>query len=385
MRGGAIAALAGLALCSCGSGSGAAGPVGRGQTPAPLGRPATSLRPGQFLYTRTMQVLRFPEPLPTPRGGSPELVGLTQRLTTETWLGADGTTRTRVDPVGVPTFASPADRARFAAAGLRPAAFSHAQDSTDAGHGAFPSAPFSMAELGRLPAHPQALYRRIVAALAAREHLLPSLPVPPGAVTKTFRISVPAAAADLGAIEGLFAAPVPAAVRSALPGAAELIPGARVNRHARDSLGRAGVGFTAAGLELIVDPASGALLGVDGAHTSDTATLATGVVDSIDALPPGVTAVAVPPRVPLGVTPASGPAGTTFTVSVGPVAGGSEAFTVLGPACHPTGLPQTVRSTTAYRIDSRGFCGGDYRVQVTAFGARSGALGTVRFRVGSSR
>ena len=121
-------------------------------------RPAApAVGPGQFWYTRISATSRFPLPLPAPPGsqrqpGIPPTVWLVQRSTTETWVGLDGTVRTRNVPIGARRFATLADHARYLAWGGPLPRSPTGADSTVQGDDGFPPglALFRYRELVRL-------------------------------------------------------------------------------------------------------------------------------------------------------------------------------------------------------------------------------------------
>jgi hypothetical protein len=394
---------------------------------------AAAVGTGQFWYTRTSATNRFPLPLaPRPgaklapgAAGAPPIVWLVQRSTTETWVGLDGTVRTRTVPGGAPRFATPRDRARFLASGNPLPRFPTGEDATEQGDGRFPPrlALFRYRELVRLPSDPDALYQRIHRALAiaqarswreVKQALADAKAQPPQqGVNRGIWIVTGKdvqGAAELDAVKGLLESPVPAPVRAALYRAAALVPGVRYDGRVTDALGRAGVGVSAgkpgSEFELIFDPATGALLGQHGPVVGDSATLAAGVVGSMTALPAGLAPIAGPAgltQVAVSVRPAVGTPASAFTVRLRqPVSHGRYSFFVTGaarPACRPAllspALVNPVRgsragATLTHRLrplsttgrDDR-WCPGSYRVGVSLFG-RSGAsrnLATVRFRV----
>jgi hypothetical protein len=393
---------------------------------------AAAVGPDQFWYTRSSAVHRFPLPIPPWRGskpptGAPPMVWLLQRSTTETWVGVDGTTRTRTVPGGPTRFATPDDRARYLATGQSLPRFDDGGDATVQGDDRFPPALelFRYRELLALPTEPHALYQRIHGALAiAQERTERELANTKAeierrqqphsnsgfAVLKVWSAGSSRGAAELSAVKGLLESPVPAAVRAALYRAAALIPGVHYDGQVHDALGRAGVGVSAgkpgSEFELIFDPATGALLGQHSPVVGDSATLAAGVAGAITALPSGVPPLAGPrdiAPVALRVQPSVGGRASHFAVRVRqPVSHGLYTFLVTGPtgpACRttllPTGLPprpvvgsragreltHRLRPPSATTADAR-WCAGSYRVQVAvAAGHSSRDLGTIRFRV----
>lgn len=362
--------------------------TGRVATPAAgsqLAVPPQFVAPGQFWYTRTVQSVRDSE-----RAGGLVVrdgvdhaigasVGFDVRVVEESWVGVDGTMRYRV--VAIPRFASAGDRAKWARYG-RPLSVLTANYDMDVitnGRGVFPSqlwypwpwsrgvgtpadgparvdvgdSLFSYRQLLALPTRATALRARLLAAeraLAWREsHVGGTLSQAPGG-------QGPAAVYDtLDAIAGLLAAPLPAALRHALARAAVTLPATSVVRSARDGLGRRGVSVSTVepGSEgsqftrrLVLDPATGTLL--EGGGLDGGAVVAQGVVDSVYALPTGLSsvgAVGAPPAPPaLSITPAVGNSRTVFTV------------TLLARAGHPSSpaLDWSVAGTAPLRCFARG-------------------------------
>jgi hypothetical protein len=388
---------------------------------------APALGPGQFWYTRVSATGRTPLPIPPRPGstrppGTPALVWLVQRSTTETWVGLDGTVRTRTVPIGTPRFATLADRARYLASGVALPRFPGGGDATVQGNDGFPPGLtlFRYRELVRLPTEPRALYERIHRALAIaqarsqrefQQAIADAKANPqPGRAVWSVGVKGVQGAVELDAIKGLLESPVPAGVRAALYRAAALIPGVRFDGHVRDALGRAGVGVSAgrpgSQFQLIFDPATGALLGQHSPVVGDSATLAAGVVGSITALPAGLAPVAGPrglAPLAVSVSPTVGAPSSAFAVRVRqPVSHGSYLFFVSGPgrpACHPVLLPAApiipVRGTRAgadltHRLPPLAatgkadrWCPGSYQVQVSleSPGRPQRDLATVRFQV----
>jgi hypothetical protein len=391
-------------------------------------RPAApAVGPGQFWYTRVSATGRMPLPIP-PRPGSTRPPGtstpvwLVQRSTIETWVGLDGTVRTRTIALGAPHFATPAEHARYLASGLPLPRFPNGSDATVQGDDGFPPAfaLFRYRELMRLPTEPHALYERIHRALAIAQarsqrelqQAVADAKARPqsGRMVWTVGVKDVQGAAELDAIKGLLESPVPTGVRAALFRAAALVPGVRYDGHVHDALGRAGVGVSAgrpgSQFQLIFDPATGALLGQHSPVVGDSATLADGVVGSMTALPAGLAPIAGPrglAPVAVSVSPAVGSPSSAFAVRVRqPVSRGRYLFVVRGPgrpACHPVLLPAApiipVRGTRAgdelaHRLapvastgEADRWCPGRYEVQVSLVRAArpQRELATVRFRV----
>jgi hypothetical protein len=389
---------------------------------------APAVGPGQFWYTRVSATGRTPLPIPAPPGSTsqpstPAVVWLVQRSTIETWVGLDGTVRTRTIPIGARRFATPGDRARYLASGFPLPRFRNGDDSTVQGGDGFPPglALFRYRELVRLPSEPGALYERIHRALAVaqarvqrelQQAIADAKVAQPQVRRAIWTVSAKGGqgAAELDAIKGLLESPVPAGVRAALYRAAALVPGVRYDGHVHDSLGRRGVGVSAgrpgSQFQLIFDPSTGALLGQHSPVVGDSATLAAGVVGSITALPAGLAPIAAPrglAPVEVSVRPTVGAPTSAFAVRVRqPVSHGAYLFFVRGPArptCHPTLLPIAsivpVRGSRAGRqlthrlapLATTGkadrWCPGSYEVQVSLdpAGGPQRDLATVRFQV----
>ena len=224
---------------------------------------------------------------------------------------------------------------------------------------------FSYRQLLALPTRAAALRGRLIAAeraLAWREtHVGRILVQGPGGQT-------PAAVYNtLDAIAGLLASPLPAALRRALVRAAATLPAISVDRSARDSLGRRGVSVSTPepGSEdshltrrLVLDPATGTLLQGGGLYGG--AVVAQGVVDSIYALPKGLSSVgavgAPPAPQTLSISPAVGNTRTVFKVTLFTRAwrGSSPAldWSVAGTAplrCFARGALPPLRPSTVIR------------------------------------
>jgi hypothetical protein len=354
-----VAALAGVGVYVLLAKS-AGGPARPFRSTPRIGPGAQRFRPGQFWYTRTISTQH--EWLPA--GGTLERPGgyfhpigpevlFDLRISDETWVGVDGTMRERMIVAGA-RFASAAGRAQWertrpvmpphdpwlAAAYRRPMPdFNHvwlgwmSHDGITVGGDRFPPGQtvrwgewlgpngwdvgdglFSYRQLVSLPTRPTALRARLREAgaqLAQREVRIGSHPA---AASRTDAFG------ELTDIASLLTSPVPAAVRLALFRAAITMPGTRVNRHARDSLGRPGIAVsTSAGLafqRLIFNPMTGALL----ADAPDAAVVAQEVVNSAYALPKGVHPIrpaGVPPQPQTpAISPAVGNPTTVFRVKL---------------------------------------------------------------------
>lgn len=350
--------------------------------------------PGQFWYTRTISTQH--ESLPAggtierPRGYfhayGPE-VKFVLTISDETWVGVDGTVRDRKVVAGA-RFASAAGRASwehthplvphdapwYAAAYRRPMPdFNHvwlgwmSHDAITVEGGKFPPGQtiswgewigpsgwdvadglFSYRQLVSLPTRPAALRARLMwaeKALARRaDRTRPDV----------HRLAFATAPySELSDIAALVTSPVPAAVRFAMFHAAVTMPGARVDAHAHDTLGRPGVAVSAStggGFQrLIFNSATGALL-EDAPHVT---VVAQGVVDSAYALPNGlgpIRAAGAParPQAPV-ISPAVGNPTTVFKVKLSsPVLRQSRRAPILhwrligtpGPRCFAGFLPR---------------------------------------------
>jgi hypothetical protein len=340
-----VAALAGAGvyMLAAHSARESAKPVHR--APATGAGPQT-FRPGEFWYTRTISAQHQWLPaggITIDRRGYTHWHGphvlFDLRVSEETWVGVDGTIRDRMIIAGV-RFAYPGDRARWAAYGRPVPNFNHAwlgwmsHDGITIGGDRFPPGRsvswgewvgpsgwdvadglFSYRQLVSLPTRPTALryrLRRAERALARREGRT-------GADVQKLA-SATAPLSELSDIAELLTSPVPAAIRLALVHAAITMPGARVNAHARDSLGRRGVAVSASAgpafQRLIFNPATGALL----EDAPDVTVVDQGVVDSAYALPNGVRpirAAGAPPQPPAPViSPAVGNPTTVFKVKL---------------------------------------------------------------------
>lgn len=340
-----VAALAGAGVYMVLARS-AGGPVRPAHRSPGAGPAPQTFVPGRFWYTRTISA----QHQWLPAGGiTIDRRGFTHwhgphvlfdlRVSEETWVGVDGTFRDRMIVAGV-RFAYPADRARWAAYGRPVPNFNHvwlgwmSHDGITIGGDRFPSGQtvswgewlgpsgwdvsdglFSYRQLASLPTGPAALrarLKRAEEALARREDRTG------GDVQRLASATAPYS--ELSDIAGLLTSPVPAAVRLALFHAALTIPGARVNAHARDSLGQPGVAVSASSgpafQRLIFDPATGALL----ESAPYVPVIAEGVVNSPYALPHAVRPIraAGAPAQPQSpeISPAVGNPTTVFTVKL---------------------------------------------------------------------
>lgn len=287
-------------------------------------------------------------------------------MSTETWVGTDGTMRERRVEVSQ-RFASADDRARWLASGKQvPVPVSVAQgDGLDIGSGHFPSAvldaiatdvppvegpptgagpvdvgdsPFIYRQLLALPTSGQAALARIDRAWSELLYRYGEMLLrwhSPGAklVARADLAGIPQAGRsiqELLLIAHLDAAPVPARVRLGLLHAAAALPGATVTvRHASVTVSASSPHWQAVSFRF--DPHTGQLLTglpMDGGPPDVPGPASTvvvqGTVDSITALPNGVrpiTGVGAPPLWPSpsappaeSVTPATGNPHSAFTV-----------------------------------------------------------------------
>jgi hypothetical protein len=355
-----------------------------GGAPANSGLPGSSSAPltvgvGPFWYMRTVGTMRAPrcaKQLPGNRCAS--TVWFDVVMSTETWVGTDGTMRERSVEVSQ-RFASAAGRARWLA-GRKPVPvpISIAQgDALDIGSGDFPSptfgaiAPdvppiegppigagpidvgdslFSYPQLLTVPVSGAAALVRIEQAWTELRHRYGEMLLrwhSPGAkvVARADLGPIPEAGRsiqELLLIAHLDAAPVPARVRLGLFHAAVALPAATV------TTGKAGVTVSASSphwqpVSFMFDPRSGELLTglpMDGGYPDlpgpASTVVAQGPVDSITALPKGVHPISGAGAPPLWPSPSAPPA-----ESVSPTVGGPHSvFTVLlaataGDHAHP--------------------------------------------------
>ena len=336
---------------------------------------------GPFWYVRTVGTMRAPrcaKQLPGIMHPCASTVSFDVVMSTETWVGADGTMRERNVEVSQ-RFGSAADRARWLASGKRvPVPVSIAQgDSLDIGSRHFPSAvleaiasdvppvegpptgagpadvgdgPFTYRQLLALPAGGPAALARIDQAWTELLHRYGEMLLrwhSPGAriVARADLAPIPEAGRSIQQlllIAHLDTAPVPARVRLALFHAAAALPGATI------TAGKTHVTVSASSphwqpVSFTFDAHTGELLTglpVDGGYPDvpgpASTVVAQGPVDSITALPKGVRPITGVGALPLWPSPSTPP-----FESVSPAVGGPHSlFTVLlsasaGERAHP--------------------------------------------------
>jgi hypothetical protein len=357
-------------------------------TPSPAAATRSSPTPlrvgiGPFWYMRTigtMRAQRCAKPLPGVMNPCGSTVWFDVVMSTETWVGTDGTMRERSVEVSQ-QFASPTDRARWLASGKPiPVPVSVAQgDALDIGSGHFPSpqfeaiaprvpptegpppgagpvdvgdGPFTYRQLLALPTDGVAVLAQIERAETALRHRYGRMLLrwhSPGARLIARADLAPAPNAgnsiqELTLIANLDAAPLPTHVRLGLFHAASALPGATVT-------GRAGGGVTVSAshphwkrVSYTFDRRTGELLKglpVNGGYPdvpgAASTVLAQGSVDSITGLPKNVQPITGVGASPLWPSPPS-----PTIESVHPAAGGPRTvFTVLAsvPSQRPGSTP----------------------------------------------
>ena len=354
-----------LALQTSGNGAPASAGLAR-SSPAPL-----RVGVGPFWYVRTIGTMRAPrcaKPLPGDMNSCGATVWFDVVMSTETWVGVDGTMRERSVEVSQ-RFASPADRARWLASGKPvPVPVSIAQgDALDVGSGHFPSpqfeaiapqvppaegppigagpvdvgdGPFTYRQLLALPTNGVVALARIERAETALRHRYGRMLLrwhSPGARQVARADLAPAPNAgnssqELTLIADLDAAPVPTHVRLGLFHAATALPGATVTRRADGGVAVSASHPQWQSVSYSFDRRNGELLTglpVDGGYPdvarAASTVVAQGLVHSITALPTNlqpIPGVGAPPLWP------SPPAPAIETVS--PLVGGrTTVFTVL--------------------------------------------------------
>lgn len=414
-RNGAIAAI--VTLIAAG-GYLLAAQVGGDRAPSSPGIAKSSSAPlsvgiGPFWYMRTVGTMRAPrcaKPLPGVMNPCGSTVWFDVVMSTETWVGTDGTMRERSVEVSQ-RFASPADRARWLASHKPvPVPISIAQgDALDVGSGHFPSPQFGAVgadvppaegppagagpidvgdglftyrQLQALPtegAPALSLIERAETALLHRYGRMLLRWHSPGArlVARGELGPIPKAGRsiqELTLIAHLDAAPVPTSVRLGLFHAATVLPSVTVTR-------RAGAGVTVSATSPHWEPVSftfdrrtGELLtglpmngGQPDVAGPNSTVVAQGVVNSIGALPHGVKpirGVGAPPLWPAPPVPA--------IETVSPAVGGpTTRFTVLLGAT----LGERARSAPTATLGVTGSAGyGIYHAGKPAFNRRGIAL-----------
>jgi hypothetical protein len=256
---------------------------------------APNLHAGEYWYVRAEGTAEFPSLLdPLVRGGGKSMtfIETSRPVITETWVGTERKARSRTLMRGPVEITSASDRARWQAAGSPSLDQPSSNDTIFTKVRGLPVGlgMLSYAEVRGLPTDPRALLTTLAVA-ARRSSTARSAPRFGPAIL---------ALTEFRAISGLLVAPVDPAVRAALFRAAALIPGVRDLGTRADAIGRRGV---AVGLdwrggivsELIFDPRTAALLGVDiGEDRGGLAYIASGLTQSIRSLPAGVKPVAGP-------------------------------------------------------------------------------------------
>lgn len=384
----------------------AAGIAGAPAPAVPVGSPP-------FWYMRTMGTMRHPWCVkqqiirPGYYGRCEVTVWFQVGMSSETWVGSDGTMRERTVE-DWQRFASAADRAKWQAhrKGAAPpvtvdqgdglviaerhfppdlfydnGGFTPPMEGPPTGSGppdigdsfftygqllALPDVPAAAA--GRIDQAYLALYRRY-AKFLARWHS-------PGARLQARRFLTPQprrlrSLQELTMITHLLSAPVPPRVRLALFHAATALPGVTVAPGARDPLGRTGVMVSAAypdwqSVAFIFDSQTGELMtgspfngGPPDVAGPQAVVVAQGQVDSVTALPPGVKPIravsdppfwpAPPPPRMIALSPMTGHAHTAFTLAL-------EAFPgerVHRPPTVTIGISDSAGATILHRGKTR--------------------------------
>lgn len=327
---------------------------------------------GQFWYTRTISTWRVSRPtggefqgkvFMRPRG---PMVAFDIEVSNEVWVGVNGTMRERTLVVSQ-RFASPSGRTRWIAYHRSVPSFASDIDSDSliGGDGMFPTSgpsgdplgpqdvgdgAFTYRQLLSTPTGPVALRVRIERAFAAPGRRQANSAVdrcgyggvtgcPPAPPVPAWQRRDSLASQDMTEIAQMLSWPVPARLRLALFHTATTLPAVSsditVDGHSHDSLGRPGVEAIAAPprypghyepdpMRLIFAPKTGALLAQPGFGGEGVVT-AQGVVDSVYALPKGVSPirpVGAPPAPPrVVISPAVGHPTTVFSVEVSAGAG----------------------------------------------------------------
>jgi hypothetical protein len=221
--------------------------------------PFPPLGPGQFLYTKKVELVDIVPPA-VGTGGVPvsahEIYMLLQPLIVQTWMAADGSGRLSqtVEP-GPPSFLNPADRAKWVAAGS-PDLGAALNNNTTFGPGGPPSVT-PIATLSALPTNPSVLGPLLASGKV--DDLGGLLPNPSALFSpKSVEFEIETIASLLGQP---YASP---ALRSALYQVASRLPGVHLLGAVTDGIGRRGtaVEYTLRGWQdmLIFDTTTSALL-----------------------------------------------------------------------------------------------------------------------------
>lgn len=369
-----VAGLCCSVLAGCGSLQardmlGGAGDATGSRSRPPISPVSVSMafRAGSFWYTRMISTDRLSRPAGGEfvhhgyyHGRGPE-VAFDVRVSVETWVGVDGTTRQRRLVVSQ-RFASATGRSHWIAyhRPLPNFAGDIDSDSIILGDGMFPASgpsgdplgpqdlgdgAFSYRQLLSLPTRPATLRARIEQAFGALARRQANSAVDrcgsggqtgckPGPPMPAWQRKDDQVSQDMGNIAEMLSWPIPARLRLTLFHAATTLPAissdVTVNRHARDSLGRPGVAVTASPphypghyepdpMRLIFDPATGALLAQPGFGAPSVVT-SQGSVNTIGELPKNVSQIRAPGSLPkppiVAITPVIGDPRTVFKIQV---------------------------------------------------------------------
>jgi antitoxin (DNA-binding transcriptional repressor) of toxin-antitoxin stability system len=218
--------------------------------------------PGQFVYTQEVDLSEVTVPTRSVVEGDADTYKLLEPITRQTWIGPDGSGRIAEAAQGPPTFPSPADKAKWLAAGS--------------------------------PAHPDSLVNETFGPLGVSYFNLSSLPTDSAQLAVLFsegrvgsqglitnasgKYVPPSVTEEIGDIGNLldpsdetYASP---ALRAALYQVAAGLPGVRLLGTVIDSIGRSGtaVAYSNQGTEtvFIFDPTTSALLEQEYVATSVT-------------------------------------------------------------------------------------------------------------------
>ena len=339
--------------------------VSHGRAPIDALSAPQTFHAGQFWYTRTVTTWRVSRPA----GGEYQakvfmrsrgpMVLFDVRVSTETWVGTDGTMRQRTLVLSQ-RFASPTGRAQWNSYHRPLPNFARDidSDSITQGDAMFPASEpsgdpigpqdlgdgaFTYRQLLSLPTQPAALRARIEHAFAALERRRANSALnpcgwgkvtgcPTGPPVPAWQRKDSRASADMGYVAEMLSWPVPERLRLALFHAATALRAVSshvtVDRRARDSLGRPGVAVTTSPprypghydpIRLIFDRATGALLAQPGFGAQGIVT-AQGVTNSIRKLPRDASPLrvsAAPPEPPtVSISPTVGGPNTVFKVAL---------------------------------------------------------------------